>query len=80
VMERPSLLGLAIDESTAVLVNPDRTFEVVGEGPVLVMDARKAKVAIDAGQGLRGTGLTIDVLRQGSLYDLRRRTVLRLTP
>ena len=79
VLERPSLLGVAIDESTAVWVKPDRTFEVVGEGPVLVLDAKPATVARDAtGSGLRGTGLRLDVLRPGAVYDLAARTVTRL--
>ena len=80
LMERPSLLGVAIDEATAVLVKPDRTFEVIGDGPVLVTNATGAKVVKDADHGLRGTGITIDVLRQGSTYDLRGRKVLTLAP
>jgi len=81
VLEQPQLLGIAIDEATAVWVKPDRTFEVVGDGPVLVLDARGAKVAREAnGTGLRGAGLRLDVLRAGSQYDLAARAVVRLVP
>ncbi len=80
VMERPALLGVAIDEATAVLVGPGGTFEVIGEGPVLVVDAARARVATQPDQGLRASGLTVDVLRAGSTYDLRRRTVVKLVP
>jgi cyanophycinase len=79
VLESPALLGVAIDESTAVWVKPDRTFEVVGQGPVLVLDARNAEVARDAtGNGLRGRGLQLHVLRPGATYDLATRTVTQL--
>jgi cyanophycinase len=81
VLQRPELLGLAIDEATAVWVKPDRSFEVVGEGPVVVVDAAHAKTARDvAGFGLRGADLRLHVLRAGSQYDLDHRTVVRLGP
>ena len=81
VLERPDLLGIAIDESTAAWVKPDRTFEVVGDGPVLVVDATGAKTARDsAGYGLRGSDLRLHVLRAGARYDLARRRVARLSP
>jgi cyanophycinase len=81
VLEQPKLLGIAIDEATAVWVKPDRTFEVVGDGPVLVLDASGAQVARDAaGPGLRGAGLRLDVLRTGAQYNLATRSVLRLFP
>jgi cyanophycinase len=79
VLEKPDLLGMAIDESTAVWVKPGRSFEVVGDGPVLVLDAKGATIARDdTGYGLRGTGLRLDVLRPGATYDLAARKVTRL--
>jgi cyanophycinase len=79
VLEKPDLLGVAIDESTAIWVKPGRTLEVVGEGPVVVLDAKGATVARDdAGNGLRGSGLRLDVLRPGATYDLAARKVTRL--
>jgi len=81
VLEQPSLLGVAIDEETATWVKPDRTFEVVGNGPVLVFDAKGATTARDtAGPGLRGTDLRLHVLRAGAVYDLGSRTVRRNAP
>jgi cyanophycinase len=81
VLERPELLGIAIDESTAIWVKPDRTFEVVGEGPVLIVDAAAAMTARDAaGYGLRGSNLRLHVLRAGAQYDMPRRAVVRLLP
>jgi cyanophycinase len=79
VLEQPTLLGLAIDEETAAWVKPDRTFEILGHGPVLVIDGSTAKTAKDAlGYGLRGDGLRLHVLRAGATYDLRTRRVLAL--
>jgi cyanophycinase len=79
VLERPALVGLAVDEATAAWVKPDRSVEVVGDGPVLVVDGRFAEVARDGeGHGLRGRDLRVHVLRSGARYDLDRRTVLRL--
>lgn len=79
VLEQPAQLGVAIDEETAMWVKPDRTFEVVGNGPVLVFDAKPATVARDAdGRGLRGSGLQLHVLRPGAQYDLAARKVTRL--
>ena len=80
VLEQPDLLGVAIDEATAILVRPDRTFEVVGEGPVLVLDATRGTVARDPGVGLRAAGLSLHVLRSGSIFDLASRRVTKLAP
>lgn len=45
VIENPNLVGIGIDESTAVIVYPDQTFEIIGENSVIFYDARKATVA-----------------------------------
>ena len=79
VLEQPKLLGIAIDEETATWMKPDRTFEVVGNGPVIVVDGAQAKTQRDAaGHGLRGADLRMHVLRSGDQFDLATRNVLRL--
>jgi cyanophycinase len=81
VLENPRLVGIGIDEGTAVWVKPDRTFEVLGAGPVVVYDATAADVRRDAdGPGLRASGLTLHVLRRGARYDLGTRAVVGLGP
>lgn len=40
VLDHPQLIGIGIDESTAIIVNPDATFEATGSGAVMVIDAR----------------------------------------
>jgi cyanophycinase len=79
VLERPELVGIGIDESTAIWVKPDHTFEVLGESAVLVYDATKGKSQREAtGYHLRGEGMRLHVLRHGAIYDLRKRKVKRL--
>lgn len=81
VIEQPRLLGVGIDEATAIWVKPDRTFEVVGEGPVVVVDAAGARTQRDPEAfGLRAADLRAHVLRAGSRYDLGARSVITLRP
>jgi cyanophycinase len=75
VLENPRLLGVGIDESTAIIVRPDLVFEVVGEKQVVVYDARRAKVINGPSAPLGGHGLTLHVLVPGDLFDLKKGVV-----
>jgi len=44
VLEHPSLLGVGVDEQAAVAIDPNGRVEVLGEGSVVVVDARHADV------------------------------------
>jgi cyanophycinase len=69
VLERPALLGVGIDEGTALEVRPDGRWRVLGESAVVVYDARHARVT-DRGRPLLGaTGLRVHVLPAGSVFD-----------
>ena len=70
VLENPALVGVGIEESTAVLVRPDGKYEVLGEGQVIIYDARGAKTAKSPDGHLGGHGLTMHVLLPGDVYDL----------
>ena len=70
VLQNPALVGVGIEESTAVLVRPDGKYEVLGEGPVIVYDARRARTAVSPDGHLGGHGLTAHVLLAGDVYDL----------
>jgi len=70
VLQHPTLVGVGIEESTAVLVRPDGKYEVLGEGQVIVYDARRAKTFRSADGRLGGHGLTTQVLLPGDVYDL----------
>lgn len=71
VLDRPTLVGVGIDEATAAIFRGD-VLEVVGRSSVVVVDARRA-VRAPAAPGARvaGTGLTLAVLREGMTYSLR---------
>jgi cyanophycinase len=72
VLDHPELVGIGIDESTAVVVQGSR-FEVLGKSAVVVVDARKAKVtATPAGETITGQGLTMHVLKAGQALHLGR--------
>jgi cyanophycinase len=69
VLENPTLVGVGIEESAAVIVRPDGAYEVLGEGQVIVYDARRAKTAKSPDGHLGGHGLTMHVLLPGDVYD-----------
>ena len=70
ILERPSLVGIGIDEGTALEVGPSGPWRILGASAALVFDARHSTVT-DAAQPLLGvTGLRVDLLPSGSSYDL----------
>ena len=70
VVERPDVIGVGIDESTALVVAPDGSWEVVGESQVVVYDARKARVT--QGAAVPGAaGIEVHVLPPGGRWDPR---------
>ncbi len=81
ILEHPDLLGVAVDEATAIWVRPDRTFTVMGESAVIVIDAAKASVARRAGEKgadrLGVHGLKVDILLPGESYDVGARKVVQ---
>jgi cyanophycinase len=78
VIENPQLVGVGIDESTAVLVRPDGRYEVLGESQVLIFDARRAKTfkAPAPDKRLGAQGLTLHVLLPGDVYDIAKGKVV----
>ena len=73
VLDRPTLVGVGIDEGTAVIVI-NGTLEVVGKSSVVIIDARSAKVDKAApGTPATGRDLKLAVLKAGQRYVLRSR-------
>ncbi|QDT73529.1 cyanophycinase [Lacipirellula limnantheis] len=70
VLQNPKLVGVGIDESTAMLLRPDGKYEALGEGQVIVYDARQARVFQSPDGRLGGHGLTMHALLAGDVYDL----------
>jgi cyanophycinase len=77
VAENPQLLGIGIDESTAIIVKPGEVFEVVGEKDVVVYDGSKAKIRIAPSRMIGFTGMLMDVLIPGDRFDLKTRKAAR---
>lgn len=71
ILERPSLIGVGIDEGTAVRVDPDGRWTIEGASAALVIDARGAAVTDVAAPRLGATGLRVHLLPAGSTFDPR---------
>ncbi|MGD8330171.1 MAG: cyanophycinase [Acidobacteriota bacterium] len=72
VIDHPQLIGVGIDERTAVIVR-DGELEVMGDSSVIVFDARDAAVvAVSAGAPTAATGIRTDVLIRGMSLRYRR--------
>jgi cyanophycinase len=71
VLTHPELIGVGIDEATAVLVS-GRVFEVIGASSVVVMDARKAVAAAAGAAVVNGESPAMQtfMLKAGMKYDL----------
>ena len=68
VIERPTLVGVGIDESTAIEVGPDGRWTVRGASQVIVYDARSAAIAAD--RAVAGaSGIHLHVLPPGAVFD-----------
>ena len=80
ILEHPDLLGVGVDEGTAIWVRPDGTFLVMGASCVMVLDAKGAAIrrqAAEKGKDLLGVhGLHVDILLPGEEYDMAGRTVI----
>lgn len=69
VLDMPRMIGVGIGERTAVVLSGD-AFRVVGEGSVLVYDARKAEVTKtkEKGELQSARGVQLSVLRPGDSF------------
>lgn len=70
VLERPSLLGVGIDEGTALKVTPDGKWTVLGRSSVMILDARRSRIT-PAQAALGALDIRVSLLPAGSTYDPR---------
>lgn len=68
VLERPSLIGVGIAESTAIEVGPDGGWTVLGAGSVLIFDARRATITRPEDPLLGAVNVLTHLLPSGSSY------------
>ena len=77
VGQNPRMLGLGLDEDTAVEVRPHREFRVLGAGGVYVVDGSDIALSNVATEETNRTmslfGVRLHVLSQGDTYDLATR-------
>ncbi len=82
VAENPYMLGIGIDEDTAVRVFPDAHFEVIGTNAVTIVDGKTIKNSnvseLKPDEILSITNVTLHVLPEGYGFDMKNREVLRL--
>ena len=79
VLEHPQLIGVGIDESTALVVDRQGRWSVIGESSAVIYDARTATVTPKGAPVLGAGGLKMHVLPPGASFDPRTGEV-RLTP
>lgn len=71
VLDSPHLLGVGIDEETALVVRPDGRWEVMGNGHVKIYDARRAYIVNEDDDTVGASGIRMHVLPRGSKFDPR---------
>ena len=69
VLEHPELIGVGIDESTALVIDSQDKWSVIGASVVVIYDARHATITSPSSRVLGATGLVLSVLPAGSSYD-----------
>ena len=78
LIEHPNLFGIAIDESTAIIVFPDETFEVLGSYQVLVYDPIDGNnIREDKNGNLGISDMKLHVLISGDKFDMKTRKVIK---
>jgi cyanophycinase len=69
VLENPTLVGVGIDESTALEVGPGGVWRVLGESVAVVYDARQAAITSRGAPVLGATGVRLSVLPAGATFQ-----------
>jgi cyanophycinase len=77
VAQNPRMIGLGIDENTAIVVHNETRFSVIGDGAVYAVDGQNvtySNVAEDRdGETLTIYDLTLHLLSDGRSFDLETR-------
>jgi cyanophycinase len=78
LIEHPNLFGIAIDESTGIIVYPDETFEVIGSNQVLVYDPTSGEnIREDKNGNLGISNMKLQVLICGDKFDMKTKEVIK---
>jgi cyanophycinase len=80
VAQNPRLIGIGIDENTALIVRPGEGFEVAGEGAVYVVNGQCITYTnlseSQTDQSISVHGARLDVLSRGDRFDIRKRVAI----
>ena len=83
VLDHPDLVGVGIDAGAAIWLKPDRTFQVMGNSSVMVVDPGGAEVRVGMPVGAAGErtvsagNLNVVILSPGYSFDLNSRKILK---
>lgn len=81
VAQNPRLLGVGIDENTAILAREEKGFEVLGNGAVYVINGQSITFTNLSESQPEATisvhGVKLDVLGRGDRFDLAKRAAIR---
>lgn len=69
VMERPAFIGVGIDEGTALRVDPNGRWSVLGASAAIVLDARNSRITPINAPRLGAVDMHVSVLPAGSTFD-----------
>lgn len=69
ILDNPQMLGVGIDEETALVVRPDGKWEVLGNGHIKIYDARRAYIVNEDNDMVGASGIRMHVLPRGSQFD-----------
>ncbi|ABI68659.1 cyanophycinase [Syntrophomonas wolfei] len=82
IAENPGILGIGIDEDTAIRVYPEEYFEVLGNNAVTVIDGRSIKSTnvseLEPDEILTITNASLHVLSKGYGFDFKRRELISI--
>jgi cyanophycinase len=82
VAENPEIIGIGIDEDTAIKVHPDLFFEVIGSNAVTIIDGSTIKSSnvseLEQNEVLAIVGVTVHTLPKNYGYDIIKKEVVRL--
>lgn len=82
VAENPEILGIGIDEDTAIKVYPDNHFEIIGTNTVTILDGTSIKSSnvseLAPNEMLAIIGVTVHTLPKNYGFNLTTREVIRL--
>jgi cyanophycinase len=73
----PDLLGIGIDEATAIIVAPDGTFSILGDSQVLVFNSSHDAAKVDAPSEGQPREPRVYVLASGKRYCMHRQRILQ---